>query len=296
MAQYFARPTQPSVNPRHASLHNHSQPWTLDIGESSIYVFPNPPSDPPSPGQISTVSATEFSSSALSSSPSRDSSVPVSPADIPNNTLTPSPLSTPLIADLRGFDSEQWEWDALEEPAARSLLVGLEDATERPDRWEIIARRRALNQYLQSISTFRSSSISLRKGQQTSKPPTTSAVFTPHPRIQIPLLSFFVSLLSVDDGTLDLLTQSSSHSALFPGESIPPLEKDLSAAEREVENLHGVERLLMRESEARVLKDGLVVASDTSSNPLLASPFTGLWDIVSGLMTNGGKALREILQ
>ncbi|TFK40810.1 hypothetical protein BDQ12DRAFT_721424 [Crucibulum laeve] len=306
MAQYFPHRRHASsstVAKESLRLQEEPEPWaSLQLSDSSIYVFPNPSSMPPSPSQISDISVpTDFSLSAVSLS--RD---PSPNANIQNFQVARSPMCTLLtpLSDGQGLEDDEWGWE-ITPPPERSLLIGAEEERERHDHWEIVARRRAREEYMNSLSSLRtlsSHSIALMKHNRQHSNSSNIVVTTPHPRIHIPFLSFFISFLSVDDTTLHLLTQSPSHSSLFPGHVIPaPLPLESNDFEPKNEGLHGVEKLLSREDESRTLKDGMAVASDSLISPLapfLVSPFrlSGLWDMVNELVTSSGKALCEVLQ
>jgi len=297
MAQYYVR-SQRSQHP--PSIIADSVPdveerplSALQLGDS-IYIFPNPSSAPPSPSQASDFSApTDFNFSGPSEPPrSREGSVQrssirrYSSASLPRSSWSVHPLSPRIDGD------EQWEWaDSMDES-----VFAFEDETERPDRWEVLVRRRARDSQLDYHRSGSSPHITLnshRRVQSNGSNRTAS----PHPRIQIPLLSFFISLFSINDTTLHLLSHSSSHSVLFPGHTLPT---DTTSADAGAWQPHGVAKLLGPSSETRILKDGCAVASDPSfapSNPFLISPFrlVGLLGFVSDFVANGGKALREIL-
>ena len=118
-----------------------------------------------------------------------------------------------------------------------------------------------------------------------------------HARIRLPLLSFFVALLSVDDTTLHLLTHTSAYSALFPGPMCPSDEGEGGGGIRDSHETHGVSMRLKPSSGA--LRDGLAVACDESilpSNPfgLSMSPLAGLLVLVKGVCAGGRAALREV--
>ena len=113
----------------------------------------------------------------------------------------------------------------------------------------------------------------------------------PHPPIRLPLLSVLVSLLSIDDETLHLVTHSPAHSALFPG----PISPSDEGTENAHEN-HGGCALLAASSQHGVLREGLAVACDgsiLSSNPFRLSALVSLLDLVRGFWAGGRAVLRE---
>jgi hypothetical protein len=116
----------------------------------------------------------------------------------------------------------------------------------------------------------------------------------PYPRIRLPLLSFFVSLFSIDDTTLHLVTHSPTHPALFPGPIHPSNEE-----RRNAQDVHGVLALLEPSKQHGGLRDGLTIACDESifpSNPfkISASPFLGLLGLVRGICAGGRAAFRDV--
>ena len=111
---------------------------------------------------------------------------------------------------------------------------------------------------------------------------------TPHPRIYLPLLSFFASLLSLDSETVHLLQHTPMHSILFPGASSSTVG-DNSEAEIGSDRPRGVETLFAPPSERLSLKEGIKVACNTEialHNPFLVSSaaLTNIAKIVKGLV------------
>ncbi len=109
----------------------------------------------------------------------------------------------------------------------------------------------------------------------------------PRKVFRIPLLSFFASLLSLDDKTLSLLTRptfASDSSPLFSGPQLF-IEYDMDDTER-AEDKQRRKRLL-GESESDVLKKGVDAACDSSDDQenrfLLPLPSIPLWSFVSSV-------------
>ena len=142
----------------------------------------------------------------------------------------------------------------------------------------------------------------------------------PLPKIKIPFLDFFASLLGVEESTMDLLTRCSTiethGSVLFPGSAIQPLpalttvvdeEGDLSSAtapaDKGDEGVHGFHRALLspgieRDSWAS-LKEGLTVfyntaASVPTQNPGRLLGLVQLWGLVSHVYVRGGKVIKSV--
>ena len=145
--------------------------------------------------------------------------------------------------------------------------------------------------------------------------------FAPLPKIKIPFLDFFASLLGVEESTMDLLTRCSTiethGSVLFPGATIQPLpapttivdEEDYlssttAPADRKAnEDIHGFHRALLspgieRDSWAS-LKEGLSVfyntaASVPTQNPGRLLGLAQLWGLVSHVYVRGGKVIKSV--
>jgi len=145
----------------------------------------------------------------------------------------------------------------------------------------------------------------------------------PHPKIRIPFLDFFVSLLGVDESTVDLLTLCSTAEAhgsvLFPGHTIQPLPAPTTMADEEGDPsstttpvdrnigergvFHGFHRALLspgieRDSWAS-LKEGLVVFCSTAASMPTQSPgrllgLAQLWGVVSHVYVRGGEAIKSV--
>lgn len=272
MAQQLIRPSlaTSSQRPVSSSADYDASEDTFSPLDDSIYIFPNPSSAPPSPN-ISELSAP----TELTGYTSRDSSV----EDVHERGLRKWPIARAPLRTLDGafdLDTALWRWS---EPAADGSLGASDDTvTDRPDRWESIIRRRL------HLATSHASSRSPPR-------PVTRAP-SPHPRIHIPLLSFFVSFLSIDDATPHLLSHSSPNSALFPGRSLCP-----DAPPPESSGRHGVARLLASPEPRQDLREGCRVACDSSL--LDASPFTSpsmyqVYGFVRDIVVSGQKALREV--
>ncbi|VDC04451.1 unnamed protein product [Peniophora sp. CBMAI 1063] len=111
----------------------------------------------------------------------------------------------------------------------------------------------------------------------------------PHPRVHIPLLSFFGSLLAIDEETLDLLETAPTHPVLFSG----PLDVEAPCTEPE-ESVHGLERLL--EGDENTLREGLRVycEAEPDEKRLDVLSVSALWHLM-GEMWQGRGALRAAL-
>ncbi|KAF8631075.1 hypothetical protein AX15_002676 [Amanita polypyramis BW_CC] len=264
----------------------------------SLYIFPAPSSTPPSPSQTP-----NFSNS------SKDS--------ICSSTGAHT-FSSDIVDDL-----EQWEWSeesATNDTADHSLL---EVAEDQPEEWEDPVLTRAIsptNQetqfhgwpltlrshplqdyitrpsprhphiltspiYAQSFHTLSTASNSMAFAptlMHSKLPP------SPHARIHVPFLSLFLSFLSVDSSTVHLLSHTSQHSVLFPGDTVVS-DPFLAASDS---------RRLEVDEDFSVygrLREGHAITCDYQDD--LISPlfgftfkrFSSLWSFVHDFVRKGGE-------
>jgi hypothetical protein len=210
-----------------------------------------------------------------------------------------------LIACISSpLDVEVWDWAADTDGSPNMSAIELDDDVERTDRWELVSRRRppqtlSPSYRLQRHHQTHADSPRLihlrRKRRRRSRTISSAKTPAPHARIHIPLLSLIISLLSIEESTVHLLTHSTHHSVLFPGHD-QICSDNTEDVDREP---HGMTKLLLPAGETHSLKEGCAVACDSTvvtKNPFIFSPFrlAGLWDLVGDVMVNGGKALREI--
>ncbi|KAF9463060.1 hypothetical protein BDZ94DRAFT_1236456 [Collybia nuda] len=266
--QYYFSRKQTVQHPTSLTYEQQSTECFLD---NSIYIFPNPPSSLGSPAQHSDLSVpTDYEFSALSE--------PNSPVDSGNSSrvFNWSPF-TPLT-HLERVGLVEWT-----QSDANDILLGIHD---QADQWrEVVARQRAR----ESQTSFTGTSLQRI-------PPAGKIRFSgQQPSSHLPFLSFISSLLSVDDATFQLLYHASSCPTLFPGKT--RLSDSGQNNEGDI-GLHGVEKLLARESESRVVTGGCAMLSGLSIpyGPFSEFPFVGLWDIMASLMMNGSEAVREVFR
>lgn len=312
--------------------------------DQSIYIFPTPSSTPASPSGSSAFSAPTDFTDTISSTGTRSRDQSFSSAG-PARSRSPryrlrtrsSASATRTQSRARSAETDEydleveyWDWTAEsgEDVPDDEGVWEFEAEVERANRWDLpaqLARRLSPLRALGSASTgpnndfyeqhyriflrarTQSNTSSLASTSSLSSKPSVPA---PHPRIHIPLLSFFASLLSIDldEPALRLLTHSSSDSILFPGQRDLLSEGNNVAWEPaaddtlEASKPHGLVRLHRINDESRpsnrALKDGLAVACDPSALP---NPFSlpglsalaGLCRFVGGVWTNAGKAWQE---
>ncbi|KAF5382561.1 hypothetical protein D9615_002868 [Tricholomella constricta] len=274
MASYFPASSSKKQPLREAGYTQSALPASGSSLDDSIYVFPNPASAPPSPQHSDFSANTEFTLSPHSVT----LQLPTSRDRRYSSSASPPPL-TP-ISPCEWDGRELLETDYL---ADVSPLRAPRDQTERPQR------ERALIDYHTAAPIQTSSVDANRVLRALPEDPQ-----HPHTRLHIPLLSFFVSLLSIEDSTMHILSYSSSDSVLFPCRTLPS-DSLLENTGVDVKP-HGVEKLLVRRSEGSQIREAMKsereMAPYRSLHPL---PFHGLWNTVTALVTNGGKALREVL-
>ena len=272
MRQLYAR--DPEDRKEHAISARHS-----------MYIFPSPPSAPPSPGQRSGPSTGSVCSSLGA----------------------PTTLSSDTFHNL-----DQWEWSEgspIDDIGDQCPTVISPRRPQRQDPLALTLRPHPLQDYLSrpsprhlhristnipvspisprsfhTLSSSSSSDILVRTPAHLVSP-------IPHGRIHIPFLSFILSFLPIDDSTVYLLTHTSPHSALFPGDGIMS-DPRLMASERQGMAGTEVPRLLLEFDEesstyAR-LKEGHAVACDYNSVlfslGLSFEHFSNLWGFVRGFV------------
>lgn len=356
MSTYYRPPRQHATTTDSAQASpQQPEPRALDIPDQSIYIFPTPSSLPPSPSGSSVFSVpSDFSDqSILIDTRSRNHSVSSHastnrshirarrrPTSATRRSYAQRSLS-PNISVISDEEVEVWDWmaESGEDMPDEDGLWEFEAEIERTSRWgipndfEIITRPRAASRttspftatndfidqhyriYLRSRTHSNTSNITGRT-TRTSR----STDYTPHPRIHIPLLSFFASLLflDLDDPALRLLSQSTPDSVLFPGQGglLDAPDVDYRSSDQtagaftpsssndllDVPKSHGLFRLLTDGSlhHVKVLKDGLAVVCDPNS-PLPSSfplpgfnAIQGLGRLVGGLWSKGSRAWQEM--
>ncbi|KAI0661924.1 hypothetical protein C8Q70DRAFT_1051436 [Cubamyces menziesii] len=257
-----------------------------ELPETSIYIFPSPASTPSSPGASVTSAPTDFDFSCPSDSRSTSracngspgsrrgstSGIAYTPSDISfryEGVATPSEDTTDIevelwdaasdpVAEISGSD-ESW---ALEGEVVRVGLADFEPSIG-PDPGSHNARRFPLSSpyYFDTPGVPHRSHARYRRRSRTgsrvrtistasSLIPTSAQGAVPHPRVHIPLLSFFSSILGIDldDPALRLLTHTDpgdAESVLFPGQSSTRLlslgEEDHSERRQSLDSEDGSE-------------------------------------------------------
>ncbi|KAM5533457.1 hypothetical protein V8D89_012895 [Ganoderma adspersum] len=376
MAAFYIRHPPPSSVSRIPSLatdrganrthDNPMRPLNILSPDQSIYIFPNPPSTPPSP--ISTGSSlisvpTDFEPSDSVSSRSRRQTLSTATgaaASTFDGSLARTRERTSQISDNEvEIDVELWELSTdpdqspdspttddeswvLEEGVrcvgagnidvsfvspirtshrARKLSAPQSPNTSAKHYWVLRPQRRSRSHSRLRTNSTVSSSLA----------PPSARRASPHPRIHIPLLAFFSSMLSVDldSPALHLLTHSDpgdAESVLFPGlttaqlasrgmlathegeqdgssESESGTDTDTTAVADE-EEVHGLPKLLLAsfsdpsKSALRSLRAGLAVcipnAPETSLDILGVSGLVGLWRVVGEVCAKSSQAWKEV--
>lgn len=292
---------------REGRSHHHQETASnSSVDGRSIYVLSSPPSASPSP-----------TSTGLDIH-----SVRVAPPEMLR--LTPSIRKRTNAISDRNTDKKMYEWECVRSPpqlssngdecsveewdcASHDIMLDesesvLDDKESlRASRWDLVFEHHPSGGAPQDTHTLRMHGRPL----EPHKPPaertrtfprsrTVPPPPAPHARIRLPLLSFFVSLLSIDDATAHLIAHSHAHSALFPG----PICASDEGGPRDSRETHGLDALLEPSDPHGALRDGLAVACDESilpSNPfgLSMSPLVGLLDLVRGVCAGGRAALHE---
>ncbi|KAG5636189.1 hypothetical protein H0H81_008895 [Sphagnurus paluster] len=245
-----------------------------DLGP--IYIFPNPAtSAPPSPTSLTDLSeATEFTPSIRSLTlqlPSGRDRRPTSSMFSPFTPLSP--------VDWESFELDLKTW-MRQSPARRIPLETVPGHSKSKAEQVLIDRRTpdVMPTYPIDLSPVISDDHMHRDLEN------------PHRRTpNIPLLSFFISLLSIDDSTARLLSHSSD----------PLLFESGSLSEKVDTEPHGIERLFIQRKEVHKIREALAnfeVEVGPSQLSLPTFPIYGLWNAVAVLVTSGGKALRGALR
>jgi len=199
------------------------------------------------------------------------------------------------------------------------------------ERLRVLIEREQLRNRWRDVSRFQHAQQPRSRSYSPLSTPSSNAEIdllslAPHPKIRIPFLDFFASILGVDDSTVDLLTRCSTvethGSILFPGHTIQPLpaptshsatvdeDEDISStvapenqeADKRVA-AHGFHKALLspgieRDSWAS-LKEGLTVLYNTAASVPAQSPgrllgLVQLWGLVSHVYVRGGKVIRGV--
>ena len=309
-----------SSDPRVESNLDQHQEITSDddvsVDSNSIYVLSDPPAAalPTTPSVLhpSTSCSTPATFPPLSRPMPPHESKNSSTSSIPGSSIDPthdwecvrSVRRLSANTDING-DSECSieEWDCVPHdtmPLDESELLSLDEVEDvlHAHRWDLIPEYRApfavprdtLFPHIHG-RPLESRRPPPERWHRSACPAAPALPLAPYPRIRLPLLSFFVSLFSIDDATLHLVTHSPAHSALFPGPICPSDEGTRSAQE-----VHGVLALLEPSRQHVGLRDGLAVACDESilpSNPfkISASPLIGLLGLVKGICAGGRACL-----
>ena len=191
----------------------------------------------------------------------------------------------------------------------------------------LIERERLRNRWREETARFRHTQKSTPRSYSPLSTPSNAEVdllsLAPHPKIRIPFLDFFASILGVDESTVDLLTQCSTvethGSILFPGHAVQPLlaptslfttveeDDDLTApTDQKIDKrvaVHGFHKALLSPGIERdswgSLKEGLTVfyntaASVPAQNPGRLLGLVQLWGLVSHVCTRGGKVIKGV--
>ncbi|PIL22503.1 hypothetical protein GSI_15192 [Ganoderma sinense ZZ0214-1] len=339
-----------------------TRPLNIVSPDQSIYIFPNPPSTPPSP--ISAGSSlfsvpTDFEPSDSFSSRSRRRTPSIATCAAASTSRESTRQRTSQISDNEvEIDVELWELSTdpdgpdspstddeswvLEEEVQRVGAGNIDVSSVSPIRTPHRARKLSAPQSPNTSAKHywvlrpqrRSRSHSRLRTNSTvssSLAPPSARRASPHPRIHIPLLTFFSSMLSVDldSPALHLLTHSDpgdAESVLFPGLTTAQLASRGMPATRESEQdggsesesatdtdaamsadgdeVHGLPKLLLSslsdpsKSALRSLRAGLAVcipsAPEASLDILGVSGLVGLWRVVGEVCAKSSQAWKEV--
>ncbi|KAI9058275.1 hypothetical protein FKP32DRAFT_1260164 [Trametes sanguinea] len=327
-----------------------------DLADQSIYIFPNPTSVPPTPGGSVISAPTEFDYSFESRSTSLSGPLTCDTFSRRRRESTGSKASSISRGMRRSshdhfdIDVEIWDVeseaspDAVESEGSSWALEGVTDLRTSPDFETAPSRSFVVSTHeIDATHLGRQRPLRYRKRSQTHSRIRTSSLSSlsrsspseavPHPRIHLPLISFFTSIfrIDMDDPAVRLLTCGNSgetESVLFPGHgSISLVDPDgiepgdLQAVDRHNlgpcktkegqplshdgnSEIHGLPKLLLAKLSdqstvaIQTLRVGLAARIVPSSGLGLAVPRTsdlvGLWTILGGIYASGGRAWKEL--
>lgn len=379
MAAYYVRqrPLSVSRTPSAATEHGGNDDDGNDVHDNStrtlkslppdhsIYIFPNPPSAPPSPispGSSLFSVPTDFEPLDSFSSRSRrrtSSSVTGATATSDGNRANIRQRTSQISDNEVEIDVELWEFSTDPDHSADSLATDdeswvLEEQVQRvgagnidvsfvsPRRTPHRARKLSAPQSPNTAAKHywvlrpqrRSRSHSRIRTNSTvssSLAPPSARRASPHPRIHIPLLAFFSSLLAVDQDSpaLHLLTHSDpgdAESVLFPGHTTAQLLSRSTLSDRtgdqgggdegdtstdpdastraDGDEEHGLPKLLLAsfadpsKAALRSLRAGLAVCIPTPPEAPLdilgMSGLVGLFRVVGEVYAKSSQAWKEV--
>lgn len=314
---------------------SHTYGPSQEVPDQSIYIFPVPPTIPSSPGGSSVFSAPsdfteEFTISSVGRS--RHSSISSQFTDRSrSHDGSRTQLSfvdedaeavfSPMVDMGSDPEVEVWEWteteagDDLSPTDASWCFEASGSSGTLPSRQYHLARHTDTSRTMSrhDYRSIRPQLPYMRSRTHSSLSAHSSDRYTPHPRTKVPLLSFFASILSLDldDPALRLLQHSAPDSVLFPGqpgllhnERVPSSTAHRSdafedeSASSELDEPHGVLRLLSEDSATKSVREGLATIYDSPlPNPFMLpgwSSLTSLYRFVGDVWTNGGQAWREL--
>ncbi|KAJ3002993.1 hypothetical protein NUW54_g5543 [Trametes sanguinea] len=220
-----------------------------DLADQSIYIFPNPASVPPTPGGSVTSAPTDFNYSSESRSTSlsgsltcdtssrrRRESTGFEASSISRGMRRPSHDHLDIDVEIWDVESEASP-DAAESGGSSWALEGVTDLGTSPDfetapsRYFVVPRP---THETDATHVGRQRPLRYRKRSQTHSRIRTSSLSSlsrsspseavPHPRIHLPLLSFFTSIfrIDMDDPAVRLLTCGDSGETERPSGRRPP--------------------------------------------------------------------------
>lgn len=268
-------PPATSTEPQLSDHHTNSE--FPDLADSATYIFPRPSSAPPSPSRSPFLSDTsDISLSAVSFSNYG------SPKNSPYFSTDGyfSEHSSPL--QHRWSDGQGINWDLDNPPHLDSILLDADVHALGTHRTGTLNRR---NPHIPIFTTEPRDITKFRHplARTSPSPPLPDEdqppiIRLPHPlpHSPIPLLSFFVSLLWIEDSTVDLVTSPPSSVPLPPSEA------------------HTAEKLfsvIASENGSKAIRQGMRSLDECSVEELNLISFSGLWDIVAGLVLGGRKVL-----
>lgn len=303
MSQYYLsqtkRPISRERSHQQERTDNNADTTSYDsLGESAIYIFPNPLSGPPSPSQSSSSNLsvdTDFHLSAIDTDDELGR-----PSDSGMSSYAESSPLSESFDLLEPASPREWTPDLRTE----RVIEAPADATQLPledmfDQYPVLMRRQGQGMAEVFHKHQRSLSDNSLDDSKFSGVDPTNWDKGRH-IYHLPLFSLLVSLLSIDQSTAALFTSHSPQTFLFPGSNLVSAGGD---SDQEANGCvhekatHCPGRLLANADVQayKSLRDGLSVAAEyhSDASPLLSASMS-LCNVVTDLIADPVNALRDL--
>lgn len=296
MAAYYTAPRRraPSIQTPFHSQKLSEHDW--DRTSKSSYIFPDPESAAASPipksafSYSSNASFSEISMSELGSEGFSPFCTPEVDPPVRLNVSSP-PLSSlpPSLKSRRGGRDQNLDRPCSRpfglQNAIRSDVETLHNTQQSASHTDTLPRSKSSFRHPLIRMPAKSSLLSERRSQ----------IHRRTPQYPIPFLSFFSSLLGVDDPTLDLLVLFDSRSpVLFSTENIIDVDFDVQEETTTPTAPHGVEKFLSvvaDDSGQNIIRQGLSSLDAVSVGEYHLTSISSMWNAVTELAFTGYSVL-----